>query len=134
MPFEILGHTADIRLKVWGKSLEELFQDALLGMINMIKEEVGKGEEIKRTIKIESQDRTALLIDFLSEALYQSHANIEVYAGVDFKLFSDTKIEAELVGVKVDSFDEDIKGVTHHEAEIRKRDDGNLETIIIFDI
>lgn len=135
MPYKILGHTADVRLKVWGGSRKELFKDALLGMIKIIKTPNPKFEIInKRTIEIESGDETALLVDFLNEVLYRANTNKEIYNDIDFKNLSETKLEAELSGSPVKEFDEDIKAVTYHEAEIKKRSDGQLEITLIFDI
>lgn len=137
MGYEVIGHTADIRLKVWGLTEEELFRDALLGMMHIIKMQNSKGKNqnlSKRTIKIEAEDQTALLVDFLNEALYQSHTNKEVYNEVKFNQLIDKNLEAELIGFPVRGFEEDIKAVTYHEAEIKKRPDGQFETTLIFDI
>ena len=99
MGYEILGHTADIRLKVWGLSREDLFRDALLGMMSIIKAKgEGRKAKNKRAIKIESADETERLVDFLNEALLQSNINKEVYMDVRFKSLSETKLEAELFG------------------------------------
>lgn len=138
MPYEIIGHTADIRLKVWGSSPQELFLDALLGMTRILKSKIPKSErEAKgegRKIEIASPDQTALLVDFLNEALLQANINKEVYNEAQFKSLSKKKLEADLSGIPVQEFDEDIKAVTYHEAEIKKRPDGQLETTLIFDI
>ncbi|MCH7882833.1 archease [Patescibacteria group bacterium] len=134
MGYEVIGHTADIRLKVWGLTEKELFRDALLGMMNLIKP-LGRGmSKSRRVVKIEAGDQTALLVDFLNEALYQSHTKKEIYDEVKFNQLTDKNLEAELIGFPVDEFDEDIKAVTYHEAEIKKRPDGQFETTLIFDI
>ena len=137
MGYEVIGHTADIRLKVWGLTEKELFRDALLGMMYIIKMQNSKSKNQnlrKRTIKIEADDVTALLVDFLNEALYQSHTNKEIYNEVKFNQLTDKNLETELIGFSVREFDEDIKAVTYHEAEIKKRPDGQFETTLIFDI
>ena len=137
MGYKVIGHTADIRLKVWGLTEKELFRDALLGMMYIIKMQNSKSKNQnlrKRTIKIEADDVTALLVDFLNEALYQSHTNKEIYNEVKFNQLTDKNLETELIGFSVREFDEDIKAVTYHEAEIKKRPDGQFETTLIFDI
>jgi SHS2 domain-containing protein len=137
--FEILPHTADVRLKVFGKTKEKLFQNALLGMAAILKESPIKNKKLfKIKIGVKSPDINSLLIDFLSEVLYRSQVNKAIYRNVEFSKFSDTEIEAEIFGFKVDAFDEDIKAVTYHELEIKKTpptggDDG-FEAIIIFDV
>lgn len=133
MPYEILGHTADVRLKVRGKNIEELFKHALIGMMKIIKEEASQGDKVKRIIEAESSDKTELLVEFLNEALYMSHINYEIYTDLAMS-FEDHRLKAELTGVKVGKFDEDIKAVTYYEVEIKKNEKGELETIIVFDI
>lgn len=132
--YQMLGHTADIRLKIEASTLEELFSVALEGMNAIIKKESVSDGGSKKMIEIKSVDATALLIDFLNEVLYQSHSNGELYIRVDFLEFSDTVLKAEIYGNKVKEFDEDIKAVTYHEAEIIKNEKGDYETIIVFDI
>ena len=135
--FEILEHTADLRIKAWGKTKEELFKNALRGMAYVQKEEarIKKQESrITKKVQVKSTDMTALLIDFLSEVLTQSQINRVVFFDANFKAFSDTSLEAEIEGIKVDEFDEDIKAVTYHEAEVKQNPEGVYETKIVFDI
>lgn len=135
MPFEFLKHTADIRMLVKANNLEALFYEALKGMASIqklnIKNQILKS---KRLAEIRSADKTALLVDFLSEVLAQSQINKEVYADVKFLEFSETKLKAEIYGAPIEAFDEDIKAVTYHEADIKQNKKGEWETIIIFDI
>lgn len=140
--YEFLPHVADVRLKVKADSLEDLFSAALQGMASLLKSNIcpfdeGLAEEdsiIKETIEISSIDSTSLLIDFLSEILTHSQVNKAVYCKVKFEKLTDNFLKTIIFGTKINSFDEDIKAVTHHEAEIKKDSDGNFETIIIFDI
>lgn len=138
MPYEIIEHTADIKIRVWGSSLEDLFSEALLVMMKIVKATTrlptGNLVVMEHKIKVEAPDRTALLVDFLSEVLALSQTNKEIYTEVKFNKFSGTELEAVLRGVKVDEFDEDIKAVTYHEAEVRQNEKGEWETSIVFDI
>ena len=135
MPYTILEHTADVRMHVEAESLEGLFRDALLGMMAIIKPNPEAGREpITRTFSLSAVDLTALLVDFLNESLFQSHTNKEVYTSVTFPKFRKTSLAAELTGVSVDEFDEDIKAATYHEADVKKNKDGKWETNLVFDI
>ena len=62
----------------------------------------------------------ALLVDFLSEILYQSQINKEIYNNVKFNKFTITELEAEIFGQKVERFGEDIKAVTYHNLDIHQ--------------
>ncbi len=132
--YEILEHKADLKIKVFGKTKEEVFLNMLLGMSESMKPEIEAGTRVKREIKIESLDLSALLVDFLSEALYQSQVNKETYNSVKFSKLSDNYLEGELIGQKAERFGEDIKAVTHHNLEINQNKTGTWEAIVLFDI
>jgi len=132
--YEILEHKADLKIRAFGKTKEELFLNALLGMEESMKVEVRRPEEKrKRKIKIESPDLPALLVDFLSEILYLIQVNKEIYNDIKFKKFLDTQLEAELSGQKVERFGEDIKAVTYHDLKVKRQKDGTWEATVLFD-
>jgi SHS2 domain-containing protein len=134
---EFKSHTADIRLKIESDSLPELLMAGLSGMNRLLKKEppVKNGESpVFQTITINSVDTTTLLIDFLSEILTLSYIHGTIFNEVDFTHISDHETSAIIHGVKVDKFDEDIKAVTYHEADVHKKKNGKWETVIIFDI
>ena len=131
--YEILEHKADLKIRAFGKTKEELFLNALRGMTESQKGEDLKGW-VKKEIKIKSPDLSALLVDFLSEALYLSQINKEIYSSVEFKKFTETRIEGKLIGQKVERFGEDIKAVTYHSLEVNQKEDGSWEATVLFDI
>ena len=133
--FEILEHKADLKIRAFGKTKEELFRHCLEAMAESMKSEIRKPEEkTKRKIKIKSLDSPALLVDFLSEALYQTQVNKEIYNDVKFNSFTDAEIDGEIIGQKVERFGEDIKAVTYHNLEVKQKKDGRWEAIVLFDI
>jgi len=138
--FEILGHTADVKIRVFGKTKDELFFNALVGMAQILKPIASKFDvkyqklNIKNIIKISSLDLNTLLVDFLNEVLYNSQINRAVYREVKFIKFSDTELEAEISGEKVEEFNEDIKAVTHHGLDIKQNPKGYWEATVLFDI
>jgi len=133
--YEILEHKADLKIRAFGKDKKELFFNALLGMSESIKAEVKKPEEkIKRRIKIKSGDLATLLVDFLSEALYLSQAEKEVFFDIIFKRLTNQELKGELIGQKVERFNEDIKAVTYHQLEVKQNQNGNWQAIVLFDI
>lgn len=135
MSYEILRHTADLRMRVKGRTLEELFSDAVRGMMSVLKPEVPQeGTRVRRPIQLEANDQTSLLIDFLNEVLTSAHIRREIYAVVLFRELAPIALHADLYGVPIDKFDEDIKAVTYHEAEVKKNRKGELETTLVFDI
>jgi len=133
MKYEILEHKADLKIRTFGRTKEELFLNMLKGMMEGLRPEgIKKGK--KRKVKINSPDFSALLVDFLSETLYLSQVNKEIYFDAKFTKFTNTEIEGELIGQKVERFGEDIKGVTYHDLDIHQRKDRTWEATVLFDI
>lgn len=133
--FELAQHIADVRLLVSAPSLEELFRDAMRGMYAVMRgTPADDAQPARRTIIVDdSADRTALLVDFLNEVLHRSHVAREMFEDVTFTRFDEVSLEATLTGVAPAEFDEDVKAVTYHEADVRERE-GVWHTTLVFDI
>lgn len=143
--FEQLSHTADLKIRVYGSTLEELFEHALIGMFQIIgphaKECTQHNGRLvcpmlpqEHTIELVALDRESLLVDFLSEALYLSDVHNEVYLAADVHVTQDTSLKATVRGVVIESCDVvEIKAVTYHDLAI-KNIDGVWQTDIVFDI
>ena len=132
--YEILQHTADVRLRVTASSLEELFADALRGLMAVMgARPVGAHSVRPETIELDSVDLTALLVDFLNEALVRAVVSRRGYTGASFASLGETHLSATLTSVPAASFDEEVKAVTYHEAEVRRSGEG-WTTMLVLDI
>jgi SHS2 domain-containing protein len=155
MKYKILEHKADLKIKVFGKTKKELFENAMVGMFKAAKYETTKRLTTKRlttkrlttkrlttkrlttkrlAIKIKSIDLPSLLVDFLSEVLYLAETKKLVFEKVEFKKFTENEIEAKLTGNQLKRMGIHIKGVTYHELDIRQKKDGTWQATILFDI
>ncbi len=132
--YENLEHKADLKIRVFGKTKEELFLNAVLAMEEGLRPENKEQRTENRNIKVKSDNLETLLVDFLSEVLYLVQVNKEIYQDMKFKKFTDIEIEAKLSGKKVESFGEDIKGVTYHDLEIKENSDKSWEATVLFDV
>ena len=132
--YEVLEHKADLKIRAFGKTKEELFLNMLKGMASVFGAEIKDRKQKTRRIKVKSLNLETLLVDFLSEVLYLSHVNREIYYDIKLKTFNNKEIEGKLIGHKVERFGEDIKGVTYHDLYISKKKNGLWETTVIFDI
>ncbi|MCD6550001.1 archease [bacterium] len=131
--YEILEHTADLKIKVFGSTKKQLFLNALKAMTFVQDPDLSE-ESVVREIKIKSPDVFFLLVDFLSEILYLIQTKKEAYLSAEFEEFSDIFLKAKLFGKKVKRFKKDIKGVTYHDLKIKQRENGTWQAIILFDI
>lgn len=137
MSIEYLSHTADITMYIQAKTLEGLFKNGVKGMGNILKEgfcESSHKIDTKVMIEVKATDHTSLLIDFLSDVLSQSYIENVVFWDIEIIELKAYKIRAKLSGTQVGTYDEDIKAVTYHEANVAKNDNGFWSTSIIFDI
>jgi len=131
--FEFLDHPGDLKLRAWGRNLEELFANAATGMmISLFGSDVADAPPYRtETIEIEARDREALLVDWLSELLYRATSEYHAYMGFRMHELTETKLKAIVTAVAAEAV-EDIKAVTHHELSVRERE-GSWEATIVFD-
>jgi len=130
--FEILQHTADVRLHVTASTLPELFGDALRGLMAVMSGDAVRGGETE-SIELDSVNLTALLVDFLNEALVRAVTRRVLFTGASFASLGETHLSATLTSVPAASFDEDVKAVTYHEAEVRRSGEA-WTTMLVLDI
>jgi SHS2 domain-containing protein len=144
--FEMIPHTADIKIRVYGSTEKELFRNALIGMFQSIGPHAQgcqtKGGRfvcpklpISHEIAVESLDQAALLVDFLSDALYLSDVHNEVYLDAEIHELSETNIKATMHGISVTGFEVvEIKAVTYHDLLVKQEPDGSWIAEVVFDI
>lgn len=131
MPYKINERITDTRIAARGRNLEQLFTDASLAMMYVMKPaQKFAPEKTEREISLESLDTTTLLVDFLNEILSLSRANKESYTNIIFYKIQPTGLRAKLFGVSVESFHRDIEAITYHEAEVKQAEDGAWEATI----
>ena len=138
IPFRVLSHTADVRLRVFGHHYEELFKNAALALASvLVKESAGRRKEPLggyEKIRVEGQDINILLVNFLNEVLAQSQINRKVYEKVKFLKLSGKDLEAQIFGRPIEDFEEDVKAVTYHDVSISQNARGIWETTLTLDI
>ncbi len=137
MNIEYLPHTADVRMKISGETPEQLFLAGLLGMSQILKENLcneSHSLEKQAEIELKAPDLTCLLVDFLSEVLSISYTEKAIYCRMENVDLTETRAKAILYGTGINKLDEEIKAVTYHEAEVARKSSNHWETIIVFDI
>lgn len=135
--FTLRSHIEDLALYVEANSLKSLFVTALEGMNKMLKKDVNTHKSLyqaKERIELVAEDKTDLLIKFLSEVLIRSQIRRALFTKVIFREFSENSLTAVIYGSNIRRFDNDIKSVTHHEARIEENPKGNYEAVVVFDI
>ncbi|MFN4226930.1 MAG: archease [Candidatus Ratteibacteria bacterium] len=132
---EIINHTADIGLIVYGKTIEELFVNSLKGLYKIMGVKLNN---IEKTIEINIQDEEFenLLVKFLNEIIY--YAETKKIAGEIEQLKIETEnnnynLFVKLLVKKIEGMEKEIKAATYHNLRIEKIGD-KYKTTIIFDL
>lgn len=134
-PYEILEHTADIGLLARGRTPEEVFAEATVGMLEIAGAwHPGSGETVG--IAVEGPDLAAMLVDWLSEVLYVQDARNLSIGGVDIETVSPHSAKGS---VTARPFAEDasegvqIKAVTYHQLSVEQASGGWMARVF-FDV
>ena len=135
--FEILDHTADIGLVVYGEDLKALFENAGEAFFYLITDLRKVRRRIERRIDIGGESLDRLMVDWLSQLLYLH--DVENLLFREFKVESVGKEGLEAIvrgepfrkGVHV--IKTGVKAVTYHRIEVRQ-ENGRWRAQIIFDL
>ena len=133
--FEVLEHTADVGLMVYGNDLRALFENAGEAFFDLMTDLRKVRLRTERKIEIGNESLERLMVDWLTGLLY--------FHDVENLLFKRFIVES--VGkeglkatVKGEPFKEGVhvmktgvKAVTYHQIEVRKEDGGWRVRIII---
>jgi SHS2 domain-containing protein len=137
--YEYLEHTADIKFQAYGKTLEEVFENAALAMFNVIINTEKVSGETAREIFLKSPDLESLLVDWLSELLYIFEVDEIVFRKFRVEKIKEEEGEYSITGQALGEkyypeshpFETEIKAVTYNQLEIWKTADGWKAQIVV---
>jgi len=134
MKYEFLEHTADIKIKSYGRTQENAFQNMVLA----VSEYLSKGEKIKskigKEIIVHGTDLQSLLYNFLDEIIYLLDAERFIVAKAEVK-FLGNNIKATLYGDDTKNYKDldHIKAPTYSEMYVKKTQPG-WELQVVMDV
>jgi SHS2 domain-containing protein len=135
--FEILDHTADIGLIVYGDDLNALFENAGEGFFHIITDLRKVKRRIERPITLGGESLDRLIVDWLNELLYLHDVESLLFKGFEIKSVGKNGLRAI---VKGEPFQEgihviktEVKAVTYHQIEVRQ-ESGYWRAQIIIDL
>ena len=124
MTYKFLEHTADVKFRAEGKTLELAFKAAALALREVITKnpKIKIKSKIAKKIKVKGKDNEALLYNFLEEFLYLLDAKDFLLGKINKINIKDNKLEAEIVGDKASNykFSNDVKAVTYNQMYVKK--------------
>ena len=135
--YEVINHPADLGLRVFGETREDLFAAAARGMFDQITDLKSIRTKLRRSVTVEASNPEELLVRFLSELLY-IFTGQELLLG-KFKVIKmdDRHLEAEAWGEKCfpsrHQLKTEIKAVTYHNLKI-DHDEAGWRAEVLFDV
>ena len=122
--FEILDHTADIGLIVYGENLRVLFENAGEAFFHIITDLRKVRRRVEKRIDIKGESLDRLMVDWLSELLYLHDVESLLFKGFKVDSVGEDGLKAI---VKGEPFQEgvhviktEVKAVTYHQIEVRQ--------------
>jgi SHS2 domain-containing protein len=135
--FRVLDISGDVGLRAFGKSRNEVFINAAIGMYSLITNLPSIKEKKNISVSVVSHSLDGLLVSWLNELIFHFDAYGFIGKKIDIKEFSGGKISATVTGEEFDADRHEgkllIKAATYHKLRIEKIDD-SWEIDVIFDI
>ena len=150
MTFEYLDHTADVAVRLRATDFPELLGWAARALRDILlddRSDAPVGSRSQVTVRLDAEDREALLVDFLNELIFLFDTRGFVPEGPEHVLFEGRvrfteggdgcRIETVLKGESFDparhEFKTEVKAATFHDIRVRKVP-GGLEADVVFDL
>ncbi|MBI3894901.1 MAG: archease [Acidobacteria bacterium] len=136
-PFEILEHTADVGIKAYGNSLQELFVNAARGLISLASGFPEASSTQRFSLSACGEDYEELLVNWLSEILYYIDAEGWIFSDFKIHRLESEFLEGEALGERhaeaAHRLRTSVKAVTYHQISVRQTPNG-WEAVVYFDI
>lgn len=135
--FEIMDHTADIGIRVYGNTDKEVFANAAAGMFSLIADLENVRETSEFAIEVEAEDHETLLVAWLNELLYLHDSNDILLNRFELSELGETCLRGRAFGEPMDAgrhrLKADIKAATYHMLKLRE-EPGGWRAEVVFDV
>ena len=135
--YEQFSHAADIGVRVFGRTLKELFENAAFAMFDILADLEGLEGEIIQNFELTAPNHEELLVAWLDELLYNFYTKSIIFYKFEVAELSEDVITAKAFGRSVSEnrnrLKTEIKAATYYNLKIIKRDD-YFEVEIVFDV
>ena len=119
--FEFIEHTADIKFRVFGKTINEIFENSALA----ISEILSKGNKIKKiknkSFELSGKDFEELLYNFIEELIYLLDAEYFIVSNAKVEI-KNKKLKAIIYGDNSRKYEglDHIKAATYAEMYVKE--------------
>lgn len=135
--YELVDRTADIGVRVWGPTAEEVFEQAALALFSLVCDPLDIGEVESVDVELEAESMDLLLAAWLNELLYIFEARKLVLSQFDLLELGDHGLRARVSGEPLDTSRHivcgGVKAATLPELSLGRREDG-WEGFVLLDV
>ena len=133
--FEIIDHTADVGIIAYGADVKELFSNAALALFSLIAESASVEEELHLNLKVRSEDRDSLLVEWLNELIYLFDVKHILFSRFEINSLTHNELKATCYGEDFDPMKHkiktEVKAATYHMLKLDKNGDSYKAQIIL---
>lgn len=137
MANNIINHTADVGLIIYGSNMKQLFSNAAHSLVGLIVEPELISAKKERYVSVYAENYESLLIEWLNELIYLFDAEHILFGKFKIIHLSSGQLIAVCYGETVnrfkDSIKREVKAATYHMLKIDKRKRG-YRAQVIFDL
>ncbi len=135
--YETFDHTADLGVRVFGRSAEELFANAAFAFFDLLTDLKHVQESLSYDLHVEAADREELLVHWLNELLFLTQSPGYLFKSFSISHLDPASLRAVAHGETLDparhKLNLEIKAITYHQVVVEEKD-GKWEAKVIFDI
>jgi SHS2 domain-containing protein len=141
--YRYLEHSTDAIVQAHGSSLDELFENSAMGLVNIMFDIDKVENRQSETIVASDENLENLLFDWLEKVLlkifieqivlsrfsirvFEKHTNLE-----EKRYFLEAQVGGEKVNYDKHNYKIEIKAITYHELKIQRTDTGYVATFLV---
>ena len=135
MNYEILDHTADIKIRVYGNDFKEILENSAKAVMEIINSE-DTDADVRYNFELSGDGKDQLLVRLINELIYVLQTDKLLIKNVRVEIESEHKYMVFCKGIKIHNYHElnyDIKGATYHDLLI-ERDGDRLKAEFVVDV
>lgn len=133
--YELVDHTADIGVRLWAPTAEEVFEQAALALFSLVCDPLETDELESVDVRIEAEAPDLLLAAWLNELLYVFEARKLVLTRFDILELGERTLRARVAGEPLGRhvLCGGVKAATLHELSLERRG-GRWEGFVLLDV
>lgn len=133
--YEQFPHTADIGVRIFGRDMRELFENAAFAVFDIAADLEGLECDVEEDFELAADSCEVLLVSWLDELLYKFYTSHIIFSRFEITELTDRSLKAKAFGRDIgrnrNRLKTEIKAATYSDLAIKKSEDGYSAEIIL---